>query len=205
MATSSSEPVTQTAREAGERFLLKLQSAWQDLAACSTGIAQASTAAQQLPLPRGHIPATLDWYRETADSLLAAPLGEFLKLQPIRGALEAMRACDQEIPIEAGRSRAGIDRQFQRLATLAALDLCEPWRIWRGGNHPDEWRDWHKRNDAFNKDASAILERYARWTQSVPVNQPKDSRRFRNAKSEGWWRRHRALLATVEADGGHHP
>ena len=200
MATSSSEPVTQTARKAGERFLLKLQSAWQDLAACSTGIAQASTAAQQLPPPRDRIPAALDWYRETTDSLLAAPLGQFLKLQPIRSALEAMRACDQEIPIGAGRFRAGIDKQFQRLATLAALDLCEPWRIWRGGNHPDEWSDWHKRNNAFNKDASAILARYARWTQSVPVNPPKDSRRFRNSGSEAWWRQHRALLATVEAE-----
>jgi hypothetical protein len=36
-----------------------------------------------------------------------------------------------------------MDAHFQRLLALTALDLCEPWRIWRGANHPAEWRAWH--------------------------------------------------------------
>jgi hypothetical protein len=109
-----------------------------------------------------------------------------------------MRTCDQEITANAIRFRTGIDGRFQRLMILAALDLCEPWRIWRGGNHPTEWSAWHKRRDTHNKKASVILDRYARWTKSAAAAGVKDGKKVMHTESDVWWRQHRALLATIQ-------
>jgi hypothetical protein len=54
-----------------------------------------------------------------------------------------------------------MDAHFQRLLALTALDLCEPWRIWRGANHPAEWRAWQRRRERHDKEASVLLSRYA--------------------------------------------
>jgi hypothetical protein len=192
--------VTQPARRAADRLLTKLQAAWQDLSNCTDAIAQASIPAQQESTPAGSLRAVHAWYDETTRGLLAAPLAQFLQLQPIRNALEALSACDQEITANAIRSRTGIDRRFQRLLILAALDLCEPWRIWRAGNHPAEWSAWHKRSDAHNKKASALLDRYARWTKSAASAVAKDGTKLMHAESDMWWRQHRALLATIQLE-----
>ena len=196
----SSQPVTQLPPSAPQRFLLKLRTAWQQISDCSAAIAQASATAQQAPSLVGNLRATRDQYDETTRALLAAPLGRFLQLQPIRNVLESMQACDQEIASAAVRSRTATDRQFQHLVTLAALDLCEPWRIWRAGNHPAEWQAWHSRRDTYNKQASAILEKYAHWTQTVSVTDSKDAPKLPTANRDRWWRQHRALLATISVE-----
>jgi hypothetical protein len=195
---TSSEPVTQSARRPADRLLTKLQAAWQDLSSCSDAIARASIAAQQASGQTRCLRAVRDWYAETTRGLLAEPLGQFRQFQPIRDALEAMRTCDQEITADAIRSRNGIDRRFQRLLILVALDLCEPWRIWRGGNHPTEWSAWDKRRETHNKEGSVILDRYARWTKNAATADVKDGKKLLHAESDVWWQQHRALLATMQ-------
>jgi hypothetical protein len=195
---TSSEPATQPARRPADRLLTKLQAAWQDLSSCSDAIARVSIAAQQAFRQTGSLRAARDWYEETTRGLMAEPLSRFLQFQPIRDALDAMRACDQEITANAIRSRTGIDRRFQRLLILAALDLCEPWRIWRGGNHLAEWNTWQKRRDTHNKKGSVILDQYARWTKSAATADVKDGKKLTHAESDVWWRQHRALLATIQ-------
>ena len=197
MATLS-QPVTQPARRAADRLLAKLQAAWQDLSSCSDAIARASIAAQQASRQTGSLRAVRDWYEETTRGLLAEPLRQFLQFQPIKNALEAMRAFDQEGTANVKGSRNGIDRRFQRLLILVALDLCEPWRIWRGGNHPTEWSAWDKRRETHNKKASIILDRYAQWAKSAVAAGVKDGTKLMHAESDVWWRQHRALLATIQ-------
>jgi AAA ATPase domain len=196
----SSQPVTQLPPSASQRLLLKLRTAWQQISDCTTAVAQASTTAQQTPSLIGNLRATRDQYDETTRALLAAPLGRFLQVQPIKNALESMQACDQEIASVAVRSRIAIDSQFQRLVTLAALDLSEPWRIWRAGNHPAEWQAWNSRRDTYNKKASAIFEKYAHWTQTASVTNSKDAAKLLNTSRDKWWRQHRALLATIAVE-----
>ncbi len=76
--------------------MVKLRTAWQDITDLSAAIAQASAEAQQAPTLVGNLRATRDQYEETTGALLAAPLGRFLQLQPIKNSLESMHACDQE-------------------------------------------------------------------------------------------------------------
>jgi hypothetical protein len=196
----SSQPVTPPTRNAAERLLLKLRAAWQDITDASSAIALASAAAQQAPSLVGNLRATCDQYEETTRGLLSAPVGRFLQLQPIKNALESMQACDQEIANSAVRVRSRIDGKFQRVATLAAVDLCEPWRIWRAGNHPAEWQAWNKRQEDYRKQAGAIFERYSHWAQTGALTQGKETAKIRLGKRDEWWRQHRALLATIELE-----
>jgi hypothetical protein len=196
----SSQPVTPPARSAPERLLLKLRTAWQDITDLSAAIAQASAAAQQVPTLVGNLRATRDQYEETTRALLTTPLGRFLQLQPIKNALESMHSCDQEIAPAAVASRSNIDRKFQSMATLAALDLCEPWRIWRAGNHPAEWQAWNRKHDGYNKQAVATFARYTHWAQAASHAEGKDIPKLKATKRDTWWRQHRALLATIELE-----
>jgi hypothetical protein len=196
----SSQPVTPPARSAPERLLLKLRTTWQEITDSSAAIAQASAAAQQAPTLVGNLRATRDQYEETTTGLLAAPLGRFLQMQPVKNALESMHACDQEIAPAAVSSRRRIDRKFQNLAIRAALDLCEPWRIWRAGNHPAEWQAWNRKHDSYNKQAAAIFARYTHWAEIAPHADVKETPKVRAAKRDKWWQQHRALVATMELE-----
>jgi len=111
-----------------------------------------------------------------------------------------MKECEREIPARLSRARAQIDQQFQWLLARTALDLCEPWRIWRSGNYEDEWRDWDERRAAHFKEASALLERYARWAQRT-TNAATDAEDKQAAGSrETLWRQHRAVVAALEME-----
>jgi AAA ATPase domain len=193
----SSQPVMQPPPSAPQRLLLKLRTTWQQISESSAAIAQASTAAQQTPSLVGDLRATRDQYDETTRALLAAPLGRFLQLQPIKSALETMQACDQETASAAVLSRSGIDARFYRLVTVATLDLCEPWRIWRAGNHPAEWHAWHSRRGTYDRQASALLEKYSHWSEAQPFTATAETAKPNNLGRDKWWQQHRALLATV--------
>jgi len=196
----SSQQVTPPTRSAPERLLLKLRTAWQDITDLSAAIAQASAAAQQAPTLVGNLSATRDQYEETTGALLAAPLERFLQQQPIKSALESMHSCDQEIAPAAVDSRSSIDRKFQRVTMLASLDLCEPWRIWRAGNHPAEWQAWNRKHDGYNKQAAAIFGKYTHWVQAASHADVKDAPKPKATKRDTWWREHRGLLATIELE-----
>jgi hypothetical protein len=111
-----------------------------------------------------------------------------------------MRACDQEIAAAAVHARKRTDAHFQRLLALTALDLCEPWRIWRGADHPAEWRAWQRRRERRDKQASALLSRYALWAQRAWSANATDQAKTTNAGNDAWWRQDRALTATLEAE-----
>jgi len=123
-----------------------------------------------------------------------------MRLQPIRRTLGAMRACDQETASAFVHARIRTDAHFQRLLVLAALDLCEPWRIWRGPNHPAEWRAWQRRRERRNQQASALLNRYAQWAQSAGSTTATKQAETPNIGNDAWWRQERALTATLDAE-----
>ncbi len=83
---------------------------------------------------------------------------------------------------------------------LAALELCEPWRIWRAGNHPAEWQAWNRKHDSYNKQAAAIFGKYTHWVQAASRADIKDAPKPKATKRDTWWRQHRALLATMELE-----
>jgi hypothetical protein len=84
------------------------------------------------------------WYEETSGQLLMDPLERFLRLQPIKSALDALSVRDPEISVRALNSRAQIDRKFQRILIATALDLPELWRIFRAGGNAAESQSWQK-------------------------------------------------------------
>jgi hypothetical protein len=144
--------------------------------------------------------AIRDWYQETTRILLTEPVKKFMRLQPIRRTLAAMRACDQESASAAVQARIRTDADFQRMLVLAALDLCEPWRIWRGANHPAEWRAWQRRRERRNIQASALLNRYAQWAQSAGSTTATKQAETTNIGNDAWWRQERAVTATLDAE-----
>lgn len=174
--TARPEPLTQPARNVPERLSVALQAAWEDLSECTNEISQASAAVQPAPSAAPSPMAICDWYQETTRVLLTEPVKKFMRLQPIRRTLGAMRACDQETTAAAVQARIRTDAHFQRLLALTALDLCEPWRIWRGANHAAEWLAWQRRREQHGKQASALLNRYTRW-RSAPGLQTQPARR----------------------------
>jgi len=107
--------------------------------------------------------ATHTWYEEISGQLLASPVEQLLKLRPTHRALEALHTCDREVAAETIRARRRIDSRFQQLLVQATLDLCEPWRIWRGGNRVAEWQGWEQRRSTYAKEAIALLDRYKVW------------------------------------------
>lgn len=194
------ERLTQPARNGAGRLSVTLQAAWEDLGECISEISRASAAVQRAPSAPRSLIAIRDWYQETTRILLTEPVRKFMRLQPIRRTLEAMRACDQETAAAAVHARIRTDAHFQRLLALTALDLCEPWRIWRGTNHPAEWRAWQRRRERHDKQASVLLNRYARWAQSAGSANATDQAKTKNVASDAWWRQDRALTATLEAE-----
>ena len=197
---ASPEPLTQPPRSIPERLSVALQAAWADLSECMNEISQASAAVQPAPSAAPNLGAIRDWYQETTRMLLTDPVKKFMRLQPIRRTLGAMRACDQETPSAAIQARIRMDAHFQRLLAVTTLDLCEPWRIWRGANHPAEWRAWQRRRERRHKQASVLLNHYARWAQSPASANPTGKAKTTNIGNDAWWRQERALTATLEAE-----
>ena len=134
-------------------------------------------------------------------ALIVEPVEQFLRLRPIRRSLEAMQECDQETDRKALRSRVRIDARFERLLAETALDLCEPWRIRRSGEHADEWKDWDERRAAHAKQAADLLGRYEKWVSgsTKPGAGPGDDKK-RTARLETWWRQNRAVTSLLETE-----
>ena len=105
--TAPPEPLTQPARNVPERLSVALQAAWEDLSECTNEISQASAAVQAAPSAAPNLMAIRDWYQETTRVLLTEPVKKFMRLQPIRRTLGAMRACDQEISAAAVHPESG--------------------------------------------------------------------------------------------------
>ena len=194
------ELLTQPARNGPERLSVALQAAWADLRECTDEISRASATVQAAPRAAPSLMEIRDWYQETTRVLLTEPVKRFMRLQPIRRTLGAMRACDQEISAAAVQARIRTDADFQRLLALTALDLCEPWRIWRGANHPAEWLAWQRRRERRGKQASALLNRYAQWAQGAGSASATGQAKTTTIGNDAWWRQERALTATLEAE-----
>ena len=199
MATLS-ELAAQFPRNAADRLLIKLQTAWQNLSSCTDRVAQAANLVGPTPSDSLDLQEMGAWYVKTTGQLLMDPLEQFLRLQPVKNALDAISMHDPEISADAANSRARIDRHFQRILIATALDLPEPWRIWRAGNNPAEFESWQKRREARNKEASGILDRYARWAQKATPGERQKDHAPRVSRSDIWWRQHRALLETVQLE-----
>jgi hypothetical protein len=109
MATSS-EPATQSPRNAADRLVVKLRTAWQDLSSCTDRAAQAAAVVQQAPADLQNLQEMRVWYEETSGQLLMDPLERFLRLQPIKSALDALSMRDPEVSarlLNPGRKSTG--------------------------------------------------------------------------------------------------
>lgn len=199
MATSS-ELATQLPRNAADRLVVKLRTAWENLSSCADKVAQSVTLAQQAPDNAQDLQAVRAWYEETTEQLLMEPVAQFHRLQPVKSALDAITMRDPDFSLRALNSRVRIDRRFQEVLIGTALDLPEPWRIFRGGNNPAEWKSWNERRVANSKKASAVLDRYARWAQRVVGEARESERPPKDSRSDIWWRQYRALLETLQIE-----
>lgn len=200
-AAASEERSSQPVKRATDRLCAELQAAWQVLARLSEEISQASTSLRETPNFSGTLQDTQIWYSEISQQLLASPIEQLLKLRPTHRALEALHTCDREIATDAIRARTRIDSRFQRLLVQATLDLCEPWRIWRGGNHVAEWQAWEQRRRTSAKEALALLDRYKVWAaRSVTDPHPQDETALKNSPAEMWWRQQHAVTAVLEME-----
>jgi hypothetical protein len=115
-----------------------------------------------------------------------------------------MQECDQDLAAGTVRARRRIDERFQRVLAQTALDLCEPWRIRRGGDHEDEWKEWEQRRAIHAKEATALLERYSRWASNTSKNTRARTgeQKRKSEQRERWWRQHSAVVALLEMEAG---
>ena len=195
------EPSSQPVKRATDRLCAELQAAWQGLTRVGEEISQASSSLRETTKFSGTLHATYTWYEEISQQLLASPVEQLLKLRPTHRALEALHTCDREVAADAIRARRRIDSRFQRLLVLATLDLCEPWRIWRGGNRVAEWQAWEQRRSIYAKEAIALLNRYRVWaSRGVADPHPRDERESKNSPAEMWWRQQHAVTAVLEME-----
>jgi hypothetical protein len=195
---ASPKPLTQPVSSVTDRLTLKLHTAWRELAECADAISQAFTEVQGAPNEPSNLEEIRGWYEESTRRLLVDPVQKCLLLQPLKRVLEAMRACDQETPPGVARARARTDARFLSLLILTALDLCEPWRIWRSGNDPRERDAWEQRRNDRSKEASALFHRYEQWAQHAKPG--KNEAPPKKDVYDVWWRQLRALTATLEVE-----
>jgi hypothetical protein len=167
IVAASSKHLTQPVLSVVERLTIKLQTTWQELSECSDEISQAFAVLHSAPGEAQNLEDLRGWYQESTRRLLTDPVQKFMLPQPIRRVLEAMRACDLEMTPAAVRARTRTDARFLSLLVLTALDLCEPWRIWRSGNDPRERDAWEQRREKRGKEASALLRWYQQWAQNA--------------------------------------
>lgn len=194
------ESAGQSSRSAPERLLVRLQTSWDDLWSCTASAVQAMSVAEQAPADVGDLHAVRSWYETTTQQLLVDPLQQFFRLQPVKNALDAMTVHDAEIAGRALHSRSRIDRRFQRVLIVTALDIPELWRIFRGGSNAAELKSWHKRRDAHTKEAGALLERYAQWAKKATDERAASDRVDKDSRADLWWRQYRALIETLELE-----
>src|ERR1700761_2095335 len=192
MATSS-EPATQSPRNAADRVVVKLRTAWEDLKSCTDTAAQAAAVVQQASADPQNLQEMRAWYEKTSRQLLMDPLKRFLKLLPIKNALDVFGMRDPEISTRALSARSRIDRKFQRILIETALDLPELWRIFRAGNNVAESQSWQKSRESRNREASELLDRYARWAQKA-IGEERRDEAPRDPRNDLWWGQHRALV-----------
>src|ERR1700733_1453092 len=193
---ASPKPLTQPVSNGAERLTLKLQTAWRELTECTDATAQAFAKVPGAPNESSNLEQVRGWYEESTRRLLIDPVQKFLLLQPIRRALEAMRACDQETAPSGARARIHV--RFLSLLILTALDLCEPWRIWRSGNDPREQKAWEQRRQKRAAGASGLLRRYEHWAQRAKPG--KSEAPLKKDAYDAWWRQLRAMTATLEIE-----
>jgi hypothetical protein len=86
MATSS-QPATQSPRNAADRLVVKLRTAWQDLRSCTDGAVHAAAMVQQAPADLQNLQEMRAWFEGTSRQLLMDPLERFLKLSLLRAHL----------------------------------------------------------------------------------------------------------------------
>ena len=140
-------------------------------------------------------------YESDTQALLVQPVDAFLRLRPLRRSLEAMQEFDQEAGASVVKSRAKLDARFQTLLSKAALDLCEPWRIRRGGGHEDEWKNWEERRAKRAKQAATLLEQYGKWSRGAGAKTGKDvADPTRQKRFDTWWRQQRGVNALLEME-----
>ena len=200
-AAAREEAPSPALRRATERLYSELQAAWQILAMLSVELSQSSSFMKEKPKFSGTLRATRTWYEEVSGQLLGNPVDQWLKHRPTHRALVALLACDREISSRALRSRRRIDSRFQRVLVEASLDLCEPWRIWRGGNHAVELEAWEQRRTKRHHEAISLLERYKEWAlRDVAGPSHQEGTAPRKATTENWWRQQHSVTAALEME-----
>ncbi len=200
MATPSGELV-RPARRGPERLCAELQSAWDVLVDLTSKLAETSAGLRGSGRVTGTLTEVRQQYESDTQALLVQPVDAYLRLRPLRRSLEAMQEFDQEAGASVVKSRARLDSRFQTLLSKAALDLCEPWRIRRGGGHEDEWKNWEERRAKRAKQAAALLEQYGKWSRGAGAKTGKDvADPTRQKRFDTWWRQQRGVNALLEME-----
>ncbi len=200
MAAPVLEPI-KIVRKGPDRLVAELQACWTLLADLAASLSQASAPLRDSARISGTLDEVRDQFASDTLILLTDPLESFLHLRPIRRSLDAMQEFDLEANSFAVRKRAPIDKRFQLLLATSALDLCEPWRIRRGGGHADEWAHWEQRRARRAKIAAALLARYQKWAlryEKIPAKDLPDP--DRQKRIEDWWRQQRSVNAILEME-----
>jgi hypothetical protein len=184
-----------------ERLCSELQSSWNVLADLTASLFEASSPLRITSSAPASLRETREQYAANTSILLVELVEQFVRLRPIHKSLEAMREFDRATGASAARARASIDSRFQAVLADAALNLCEPWRIWRSGGREDEWNNWDQRRTALAKQASDLLEKYSRWTPNSGGSAAGGGEDARSEKRrETWWRQQRAVVALLEME-----
>lgn len=193
MSSPWEPPVSLAPTDAAGRVQAEVRSAWRSLDEITQNLIEAWPE-----IPEGG-PGARERHNAAAQQLLIDPVARYLQERPILKTFDAMLECDREVPARRVRARSRVDARFQKLLTQAALDLCEPWRIHRGGRNPQEWRAWLGRIAARRRQAAALLDRYARWTASaMKQTGPPAAGPFRSR--ELFWRQERAATAILDLE-----
>jgi AAA ATPase domain len=186
-------------RSRADRLCAELQSSWSILAGLIERLSEATVLLRTSTRRKGSLRGTGEEYERDTRVLLVEPAEQFLRSRLIRRSLEAIQKYDQETSRGTSAGRARLDSRFQRLLARTAIDLGEPWRIQRRGNHEDEWIDWDERRSAHLKESTGLFERYARWARNVKEDaRGKDKRR--ESRYVTWWRQDRAVTALLEME-----
>ena len=185
-----------------ERLCSELRASWQVLSGLAASLSEVSSPLHTRPSVLS-LSEAREQYETSTRLLLIEPLQQFMRLRPINQSLEAMRAFDREAASATVLARAKIDGRFQTTLSEAALDLCEPWRIWRSKGSEGEWNAWETRRTARAKHASVLLNEYSRWAGKPRDSATSTSKMVRvERRRELWWRQESAVRALLEMELG---